>query len=128
VTNEDGVKVFENAWGDGYVLIKIGGNKMKKLLFGTILLALIIVVPVPTMAAIDIHIGIPLPPPILFPAPPQVIVIPDTDDVYVVPDIDVDVFFWNGWWWRPWEGRWYRSRYYNRGWSYYDNVPTFISM
>jgi hypothetical protein len=52
-------------------------------------------------------------------------VIPDTDDVYVVPDINVDVFFWNGWWWRPWEGRWYRSRYYDRGWGYYDNVPSF---
>ncbi len=89
------------------------------------LLALVIVSPVPTMAAIDIRIGIPLPPPILFPAPPQVIVIPDTDDVYVVPEIDVDIFFWNGWWWRLWEGRWYRSRYHNRGWGYYDSVPSF---
>ncbi len=35
------------------------------------------------------------------------------------------MFFWNGWWWRPWEGRWYRSRYYNRGWGYYNNVPSF---
>jgi len=100
---------------------------MKKVLFGTILLASVIFVPIPTMAAVDIHIGFPLPPPppILFPAPPQVIVIPDTDDVYVAPDIDVDLFFWNGWWWRPWEGRWYRSRYHDRGWSYYDNVPSF---
>ena len=50
---------------------------------------------------------------------------PDTDDVYVVPDIDVDMFFWNGWWWRLWEGRWYRSHYYDRGWGYYNNVPSF---
>ena len=53
------------------------------------------------------------------------IVIPDTNDVYVVPDIDVDLFFWNGWWWRLWEGRWYRSHYYDRGWDYYNNVPSF---
>jgi hypothetical protein len=43
----------------------------------------------------------------------------------VAPDIDVDLFFWNGWWWRLWEGRWYRSHYYNRGWGYYKNVPSF---
>ena len=99
---------------------------MKKLLFGTMVLALVMVAPIPTMAAgINISIGIPLPPPIVFRAPPQVIVIPDSDDVYAVPDVDVDVFFWNGWWWRPWEGRWYRSRYYDRGWGYYDSVPSF---
>ena len=98
---------------------------MKKLLLGTILLALAIVVPIPTMAGVDISIGISLPPPIVFEAPPDVIVMPDTDDVYVVPDIDVDMFFWNGWWWRPWEGRWYRSHYYDRGWAYYNNVPSF---
>ena len=98
---------------------------MKKLLLGTILLALAIVVPVPTMAGVDVSIGISLPPPIVFGAPPAVIVIPDTNDVYVVPDIDVDMFFWNGWWWRPWEGRWYRSHYYNRGWAYFNNVPSF---
>ena len=100
---------------------------MKKLLFGTMLLALVTVVPIPTMAAVDIHIGIgiPLPPPIVFRTPPEVIVIPDTDDVYVVPDADVDVFFWNGYWWRLWEGRWYRSRHYDRGWGYYDSVPSF---
>ena len=44
---------------------------MKKLLFGTMLLALVIVVPIPTMAAVDIRISFPLPPPIVFPAPPE---------------------------------------------------------
>ncbi len=100
---------------------------MRKIFFKTILFVWMFVIPVPTMAAVDIHIGIPFPPPppILFPAPPEVVVLPDTDDVYVVPDIDVDLFFWNGWWWRLWEGRWYRSRYYNKGWVYYDYVPKF---
>src|SRR4030043_1289949 len=97
---------------------------MKKLLFGIMLLALVIVVPIPTMAQVDIRIIFPLPPPIVFAAPPELIVIPETY-VYVVPDIDVDFFFWNGWWWRLWEGRWYRSHYYNRGWGYYNAVPSF---
>ncbi len=65
------------------------------------------------------------PPPISFQVPPDVIVMPDTNDVYVVPDIAVDLFFWNGWWWRPWDGRWYRSQYYDRGWAYYNSVPGF---
>ena len=98
---------------------------MNKFLFGTMLVALVIVGPIPTMAAVDISIGISLPPPIVFRAPPDVIVMPDTHNVYVVPDIDVDMFFWNGWWWRLWEGRWYRSHYYNRGWGYYNKVPSF---
>ena len=75
-------------------------------------------------ARVNVNVGVNLPA-IVFAAPPDVIVMPDTSDVYVVPDIDADLFFWNGWWWRPWEGRWYRSHYYNRGWSYYSNVPSF---
>jgi hypothetical protein len=42
-------------------------------------------------------------------------------------DAGVDIFFWNGFWWRPWEGRWYRSPYYDRGWAYFDSVPGFYS-
>ncbi len=98
---------------------------MNKLLLGVILLAPAIAFPVPTIAGVNIGIGISLPPPIVFPAPPAVIVLPDTPDVYVAPDINVDLFFWNGWWWRPWEGRWYRSHYYDRGWAYYNRVPSF---
>ena len=98
---------------------------MKNVLFGSILFASVISVPIPTMAGVDISVGISLPPLIVFEGPPDVIVMPDTRGVYVVPDIDADMFFWNGWWWRPWEGSWYRSRYYNRGWAYYSNVPSF---
>jgi hypothetical protein len=65
------------------------------------------------------------PPPLPFDAPPDVIVMPDTNDVYVVPGIDIDLFFWSGWWWRPWGGHWYRSLYYNHGWGYYNAIPSF---
>jgi hypothetical protein len=98
---------------------------MKKLLFGTILFALVIVAPVATMARVDINISVSLPPPIAFAAPPDVIVLPDTNDVYAVPEINADLFFWDGWWWRLWEGRWYRSHYYDRAWRYYTKVPSF---
>lgn len=65
------------------------------------------------------------PPPLGLQRPPDVIVLPDTDDVYVVPDINVDLFFWNGAWWRPSGDRWYRSHYYDRGWMLYSGVPNF---
>jgi hypothetical protein len=76
------------------------------------------------MAGVEVNVSIGLPPPIVFSAPPEMIVLPETY-VYVVPDVDVDIFFYNGWWWRPWEGRWYRSRDYNAGWVYYQRVPSF---
>lgn len=99
---------------------------MNKLLIGTILLALVLVFPVPTTAGVDVGISISLPPPIVFAAPPEVVVIPETY-VYAVPDLDVDIFFYNGWWWRPWEGRWYRSRHYAQGWVYYQRAPSFYT-
>ena len=92
---------------------------MKKVLLRTILLALVLVFPIPTMAMggrVDVGVRIPLPPPIVFGVPPYVVVIPETN-VYAVPDVDVDIFY-GGWWWRPWEGRWYLSRNYNSDWGH----------
>ncbi|HMK60754.1 MAG TPA: hypothetical protein VK452_06380 [Dissulfurispiraceae bacterium] len=98
---------------------------MKILLLSAALLALICLVPVPTMAGVSVGVGIALPPPIVVPAPPAVVLLPDAPSVYIAPDAGVDLFFWNGWWWRPWGGHWYRSRYYDRGWGYYPGVPRF---
>lgn len=97
---------------------------MKKLIFKILFLTLVVFAPVSAMAGVSVHVNIPLPPPIIFPAPPQVAVIPGTD-VYAVPDVQEDIFFYGGWWWRPWEGRWYRSHYYDRGWVYYKHLPPF---
>ncbi len=98
---------------------------MKKSFFATMFLGLLVVAPVPTMARVDVNVNVTLPPPIVFGAPPEVIALPDTSDVYAVPGIDANLFFWNGWWWRLWDGRWYRSHYYDRGWRYYKSVPSF---
>jgi hypothetical protein len=101
-----------------------GGLLMKKTLLKIVFLALATFLPVSAVAGVSVHINIPLPPPVIFPAPPHVIVIPETD-VYVIPDIQDEIFFFGGWWWRPWNGRWYRSRYYDRGWSFYHRSPYF---
>jgi len=101
-----------------------GVNKMKKILFGALLWALLCVVPLPTMARTFVNVSIGLPPPIVYAAPPELVVLPGSN-VYVAPDLAEDIFFYNGWWWRPWEGHWYRSRSYDSGWAYYRNVPSF---
>lgn len=106
--------------------MKTINSKMEKLVFGIIFFVSIMILSVPAMAQVSARVSVPLPPPILFPAPPHVVVLPETY-VYAVPDAQEDMFFYNGWWWRPWEGRWYRSRYYNRGWGYYNHVPAFYS-
>lgn len=67
-------------------------------------------------ARVNVSVGINLPA-YRFAAPPEVVVIPGTY-VYMVPDIDVDVLFFQGYWWRPYEGRWYRSRDYRGSWRY----------
>jgi hypothetical protein len=96
---------------------------MRKIFVGIVLLALTIAVPMPTKAEVFVNINIG-PPVIEFAAPPELIVLPGTY-VYVVPDVDTDIFFYGGWWWRPWEGRWYRSRHYGSGWVTYRSVPSF---
>jgi hypothetical protein len=50
-------------------------------------------------------------------APPFLYVIPGTY-AYYVADVDVDFFFYQGYWYRPHLGRWYRSTQYNGTWTY----------
>lgn len=102
---------------------------MKKFLVLAILLAFAVVAPLSARAqvSVNVNIGVPLPPPVVVQAPPAVVVLPGAPDVYVAPDLAVDLFFCDGWWWRPWGGRWYRSRYYDRGWVYFNHVPRFYA-
>ena len=99
---------------------------MKKSILGALLMAAVSVASLPASAQVDVRVGIGLPPPIVFATPPELIVIPETY-VYVVPDVADDIFFYEGWWWRPWGGRWYRSRAYGSGWAYYGGVPSFYA-
>ena len=106
-----------------------GGSAMKKLLAGTVLLGIVCFAPLPTVAQIydDVPLAPPTdaPPPYDFEAPPDMVPLPYADDVYVAPYVDIDLFFWNGLWWRLWQDRWYSSYYYDRGWVYYASVPRF---
>lgn len=97
---------------------------MKKVLLKMAFLAFVVIMPVSVMGQVHVSVNIPLPPPIIFPAPPHMVVIPETH-VYAAPDVQADIFFSGGWWWRLWDGRWYRSHYYDRGWAHYRGVPAF---
>ncbi len=61
---------------------------------------------------ISINIG---PPPVVVAEPPEVVLIPDSR-VYYVPDPELDVFFYSGYWYSPRGNRWYRARAYNGPW------------
>ena len=75
-------------------------------------------------AGAQVHVQVQLPPLIQFSSPPEMVVLPDTN-VYVVPDSNEEIFFYGGFWWRPWQGHWYRSRHYDQGWGYYSSTPSF---
>ena len=99
---------------------------MKKIFLKTTLFLILVLTPATVLAMghVDVGVRIPLPPPLLLPVPPWLVVIPETN-VYAVPDIHEDIFFYGGWWWRPWQNRWYRSRYHDRNWAYYKGTPSF---
>ncbi len=65
-------------------------------------------------AEVSVNINIPLPG-LVIPAPPPLIVIPGTY-VYYPPDVDVDIFFYHGYWYRPYRGGWYIANGYNGPW------------
>jgi len=63
--------------------------------------------------SVSINLG---PPPIVVSQPPEVVMIPRSQ-VHFVPDPDIDVFFYGGFWWSPRGERWYRARAYNGPWG-----------
>jgi hypothetical protein len=95
---------------------------MAKAMIRTLPLLVAFLVPLSARAQIGVSVNVDVPPPIVFSAPPEVVALPDTN-VYVVPDVEADIYFSRGWWWRPWQGRWYRSRDYDRGWGFYRSGP-----
>jgi hypothetical protein len=96
---------------------------MKKIGLAILFTAIAILTTNSEIARADVSVSVSLPM-VVFAAPPDVVVIPNSY-VYFVPDIDEDIYFYNGWWWRPWHGRWYRSRHYDSGWGTYWWVPSF---
>jgi len=69
----------------------------------------------PARAEVNVNINLG-PPPIVVSAPPAVVMIPHSQ-VHFVPDPQIDIFFYGGYWWSPRGDRWYRARAYNGPWG-----------
>lgn len=95
------------------------------IMVGSLLVAGLFRVP-SSYAGVSIGIGINLPV-YRFAAPPDMVLIPGTY-AYTAPDAGVDIIFYQGYWYRPFEGRWYRARAYNGPWGYIQRhrVPGFF--
>jgi len=56
--------------------------------------------------------------------PPDLVVLPGTD-IYAAPNVGTELYFADGYWWRPWNGHWYRSHQYGRDWAMVSSTPYF---
>jgi len=84
--------------------------------FAVFILLILMCHATPGSADVDVNIGINIPP-VVVAAPPAVVVIPGTY-AYFVPDVSADIFFYHGYWYRPYQGRWFRAGSYNGPWGY----------
>lgn len=99
---------------------------MRKAVYGItgtmLVLGTLLVCGTPNEASAGVDVGVSVnigPPPIVVAEPPAVVLVPRTQ-VYFVPGLEFDVFFYNGWWWSPRGDRWYRARAYNGPWRIID--------
>jgi hypothetical protein len=101
---------------------------MKQVAFLLVFLCFLVSVPLLSAAAdVNVNIGVGLPP-LVFAAPPDVVVVPSGESyVYMVPDTP-GVYFYGGYWYRSYGDRWYRSDAYNGRWAYVrsSRIPRFI--
>ena len=89
----------------------------RKILFLGIVLGALMMFPSSGVPQARADVRVALPPPYRFAAPPAMVVIPGTY-VYTIPDVNMDVLFFSGYWYRPYEGRWFRARSYNGPWAF----------
>jgi hypothetical protein len=77
---------------------------------------------------VDINIGVPPPPAVVFPGPPRVVVIPRTQVYYVPGATDYDMYRFGPYWYVDRDGYWYRSRAYGGPFKFveYRRVPRAI--
>jgi hypothetical protein len=105
---------------------------MKKYGVALLLISIVFIsaalIPNTCFAGVHVNIGVNIPlPRLFFPAPPAVVLIPGTY-AYAVPDVDTDIVFYQGFWYRPHADRWFRAGSYNGPWKYigHQHVPAAI--
>ncbi len=93
------------------------------LLVGSVLLSVEMLSPVTSEAGIGLSVAIPLPE-LRLAAPPSLAIIAGTT-VYFASDVEADLFFYHGNWYRPYDGEWYVSAEFSGPWGRVKigNVP-----
>lgn len=72
-------------------------------------------------ADVDVNVNIGLP--VLAVGPDPVMAVVPGTYVYFVADLDGDLFFYQGYWWRVHKGRWHRSAAAGGPWKFFRKVP-----
>lgn len=87
----------------------------RKLLIPFLVVPLLLIMAGISMARVNVDVNIGLPPVFSFSEPPELVVIPNTY-VYYAPGVDLDIVFYGGYWYRPYNGHWFRGSGYNGPW------------
>jgi len=69
----------------------------------------------PAAAGVNVNVNIG-PPAVVVAEPPEVVAVPQSM-VYFAPGVSVELLFFDGFWWTPKEGRWFRARGYDGPWT-----------
>ncbi len=96
---------------------------MRKTVVLQLVIALAVLAAVPAAAQVSMSINI-APPPVIFPAPPRVVVIPQSPVAYV-PDTSYNVFFFDGRYYSFHEGAWFIAHSHGGPWAFVpvEQVP-----
>ena len=88
-----------------------------------LLVATLLALPLTASAQVSVNINVP-PPPIIFPAPPRVVVVPQTP-VYYVPSTSYNVFFYEGRYYSFHDGAWFLAASHGGPWAFVpvERVP-----
>jgi len=75
----------------------------------------------PAAARVNVNVGLVLPGPIII-AQPALAVVPGAP-VYYAPQVSFDLYFYHGYWYRPYRGGWYWSGGYGGPWRHMGYNP-----
>ncbi len=92
-----------------------GARMLKQIVFAGVIAASLST-PLVAAAQVSINVAI-VPPPVIFPAPPRVVVVPNTPVAYV-PTTTYNVFFFDGRYWSFHEGAWFLATSYRGPWVF----------
>ena len=88
--------------------------------------ALVSGVPAEAQVSVNVNVG---PPPVIFAAPPRVVLVPQTP-VYYAPDTSYNVFFYDGRYYSFHNGGWFLARSHGGPWAFVpvEHVPRHVVM